>query len=37
MKQEEIFIIDDETLMECIESSIDTDDQSSQPMIVSSR
>lgn len=37
MKQEDIFVIDDETLMECLENSIDTDDQSSQPMIVSSR
>jgi len=37
MKQEDIFIIDEETLMECIENSIETDDQSSQPMIVSSR
>lgn len=37
MKQEEVFVIDKETLMECIESSIDTADQSSQPMIISSR
>lgn len=37
MKQEDTFIIDKETLMECINDSIDTADQNYQPIIVSSR
>jgi hypothetical protein len=37
MKQEDTFIIDEETLKECINDSIDTAEQNAQPMIVSSR
>ncbi len=37
MKQEDTFLIDQETLQECIDDSIDTPEQKDQTMIISNR